>query len=75
MAREPRSLSGRVVAITGGGRGIGRAIATALAREGAHVAVGDLDRVAAERVAGELGAPAVGLPLDVTDHPGFTAFT
>jgi NAD(P)-dependent dehydrogenase (short-subunit alcohol dehydrogenase family) len=74
MAKEPRSLSGKVVAITGGGRGIGRATALALAREGARVAVGDLDREAAESVAAELGAGGLGLPLDVTDHAGFTAF-
>jgi NAD(P)-dependent dehydrogenase (short-subunit alcohol dehydrogenase family) len=74
MAKSPRSLTGKVVAITGGGRGIGRATALALAREGARVAVGDLDREAAERVAGELGEGALGLPLDVTDHAGFTAF-
>jgi NAD(P)-dependent dehydrogenase (short-subunit alcohol dehydrogenase family) len=74
MAKSPRSLTGKVVAITGGGRGIGRATALALAREGARVAVGDLDREAAERVAGELGSGALGLPLDVTDHAGFTAF-
>ena len=74
MAKEPRSLSGKVVAITGGGRGIGRATALALAREGARVAVGDLDREAAESVAAELGDNALGLPLDVTDHAGFTAF-
>ena len=74
MAKEPRSLSGKVVAITGGGRGIGRATALALAREGARVAVGDLDREAAESVAAELGDGALGLSLDVTDHAGFTAF-
>src|SRR5215212_11563930 len=74
MAREPRSLAGTVVAITGGGRGIGRATALALAREGARVAVGDLDREAAEQVASELGGQALGLALDVTDHAGFTAF-
>jgi NAD(P)-dependent dehydrogenase (short-subunit alcohol dehydrogenase family) len=74
MAQEPRSLTGKVVAITGGGRGIGRATALALAREGARVAVGDLDREAAERVAAEIGSDGLGLPLDVTDHAGFTAF-
>jgi NAD(P)-dependent dehydrogenase (short-subunit alcohol dehydrogenase family) len=74
MAKDPRSLTGTVVAITGGGRGIGRATALALAREGARVAVGDLDTDAAERVASELGPGALGLPLDVTDHAGFTAF-
>ena len=74
MAKDPRSLTGNVVAITGGGRGIGRATALALAREGARVAVGDLDRAAAEGVASELGGDALGLPLDVTDHAGFTAF-
>src|SRR3954464_4056717 len=72
MAKELRSLTGRVVAITGGGRGIGRATALALAREGARVAVGDLDQEAAEHVAAEGGG--VGLALDVTDHAGFTAF-
>jgi NAD(P)-dependent dehydrogenase (short-subunit alcohol dehydrogenase family) len=72
MAKEPRSLNGKVVAITGGGRGIGRATALALAREGARVAVGDLDVQAAEQVAAETGGLA--LSLDVTDHAGFTAF-
>jgi NAD(P)-dependent dehydrogenase (short-subunit alcohol dehydrogenase family) len=74
MANEPRSLTGKVVAVTGGGRGIGRAIAQALAREGALVAVGDLDRSSAEQTAAALGEPAVGLGLDVTDHAGLIAF-
>jgi NAD(P)-dependent dehydrogenase (short-subunit alcohol dehydrogenase family) len=74
MARQPRSLSGKVVAITGGGRGIGRAMARALAVEGALVAVGDLDGASAEAVALELGGEHAGLQVDVTDRPGLTAF-
>src|SRR5918997_4382430 len=74
MARKSRSLNGKVVAITGGGRGIGRAIAQSLVREGARVAVGDLDRGSAEATAAALGADAIGVGLDVTDHAGFTAF-
>ena len=74
MPRESRSLNGKVVAITGGGRGIGRAIAQSLAREGARVAVGDLDKGSAEATAAALGGDAIGLGLDVTDHAGFTAF-
>jgi NAD(P)-dependent dehydrogenase (short-subunit alcohol dehydrogenase family) len=74
MAKEPRSLTGRVVAITGGGRGIGRAIAHALAREGARVAIGDLDRESAEQAAAALGDGALGLGVDVTDNAGLVAF-
>jgi NAD(P)-dependent dehydrogenase (short-subunit alcohol dehydrogenase family) len=74
MAREPRSLTGKVVAITGGGRGIGRAIAQALADEGARVAIGDLDRGSAEGAAAELGDGARGYGLDVSDHAAYTAF-
>jgi NAD(P)-dependent dehydrogenase (short-subunit alcohol dehydrogenase family) len=74
MATEPRSLTGKVVAITGGGRGIGRAIAQALAREGARVAVGDLDRESAEQTATTLGEGGLGLGVDVTDHAGLIAF-
>jgi len=67
-----RSLAGKVVAITGGGRGIGAATAAALVREGAKVGIGDLDLEVAERTAKELGAEA--FPLDVTDRAGFTKF-
>ena len=74
MARVTRSLNGTVVAITGGGRGIGRAIGQAAAREGARVALGDLDRASAETAAAGLGGDALGLALDVTDHAGFTEF-
>jgi NAD(P)-dependent dehydrogenase (short-subunit alcohol dehydrogenase family) len=68
------SLSGRVAAVTGGARGIGRAIAASLARRGARVAVGDLDGEAAERAASEIGGGAIGLAVDVTDAASFEAF-
>jgi NADP-dependent 3-hydroxy acid dehydrogenase YdfG len=74
MARQLRSLGGQVVAITGGGRGIGRATAAALIAKGARVAIGDIDAPLAERTASELGSGTVGLPLDVTDKASFTSF-
>jgi NAD(P)-dependent dehydrogenase (short-subunit alcohol dehydrogenase family) len=74
MARTPRSLAGRVVAITGGGRGIGRATALALIAQGAHVAIGDIDAALAHSTAEELGSGTIGLPLDVTDRAGFARF-
>jgi NAD(P)-dependent dehydrogenase (short-subunit alcohol dehydrogenase family) len=72
--QEPRPVNGRVIAITGGARGIGRATAEALVREGAKVAIGDLDAELTEQVAGEIGGGTVGLPLDVTDRESFAAF-
>ncbi len=74
MAKQPRSLSGKVVVVTGGGRGIGAAMARALAERGARVAIGDLDIETAEATARELGGDALARRLDVTDRPGFTAF-
>ena len=59
-------LAGRKALVTGAGGGIGRAIALALAREGAGVAVTDLDSQAAQRVAAEIGRDAVARGLDVT---------
>jgi NAD(P)-dependent dehydrogenase (short-subunit alcohol dehydrogenase family) len=67
-------LAGRVAVVTGGGRGIGAEIARALARAGAKVAIGDVDTQAAEQTAAGLPGEALGLRLDVTDRPGFTAF-
>ena len=71
---EASSLPGRVAVVTGAARGIGRAIATSLARRGALVAVGDLDGEAAEQAAREIGGGAVGLAVDVTDPGSFEAF-
>jgi NAD(P)-dependent dehydrogenase (short-subunit alcohol dehydrogenase family) len=74
MAKQPRSLRGKVVAITGGARGIGRATASALLREGARVAIGDIDPALARRTAGELGSGCVALELDVTKPDSFARF-
>ena len=74
MAKHPRSLTGKVVAITGGARGIGRATAAALVAKGARVAIGDLDLAVTERTAQELGGDVVALRLDVTDRASFAAF-
>src|ERR1043166_3607292 len=71
---QPRPLSNRVVAITGGARGIGHATTRALARQSARGAVGDLDGDLGERVAAELGGGAFGVGVDVTDNAAFTAF-
>ena len=81
MAKQPRILAGQTVAITGGARGIGRATAHALLRQGMRVAIGDVDRQAAEQTARELGGLAdspnpslIALALDVTERESFTAF-
>jgi NADP-dependent 3-hydroxy acid dehydrogenase YdfG len=74
VSRVPRSLAGKVVAITGGARGIGRATAAALIVQGARVAIGDIDAALCEQTAAELGGGAIGLPLDVTDRDSFAAF-
>jgi short-subunit dehydrogenase len=69
-----RSLDGAAAAVTGGGHGIGSAVARRLAGAGARVAIGDVDLAAAEAVARDIGGGAVGLELDVTDHDGFASF-
>lgn len=72
-ARGP-SLAGKVVAVTGGAQGIGRATARALAHRGARVAIGDIDPAAAGEAAAEIGAGCLAFELDVTDRQSFEDF-
>ena len=60
-------LRGKSALITGSARGIGRAFAEAYVREGATVAIGDINLEAAEKTASEIGGNAYAVKLDVTD--------
>ena len=69
-------LKGRVAFLTGGGSGIGRAGALAMAREGARVTVTDLDQGRATAVAEEImaaGGVAEGVALDAGDDAAVVA--
>ena len=72
MAQQEIRLDGRVVALTGGARGIGAATAEALADAGAKVVIGDLDIDLAKRSAEAYDGLA--LPLDVADQASFAEF-
>ena len=66
---KPKPLATRVAFVTGGGSGIGKAIARRLADEGACVVVADIAADTAEAAAREIGGPdvAIGVACDVTD--------
>jgi 2-hydroxycyclohexanecarboxyl-CoA dehydrogenase len=69
MASGISRLNGKVAIVTGAAQGIGRAIATRLAEEGAKVAIADINEAIAATTAGEIraaGGHAVALKLDVS---------
>lgn len=68
-----KRLAGKSALITGAARGIGRAFAEAYVREGATVAVADIDLAKAEQTASELGEAAYAIHMDVTDQASIDA--
>ena len=66
-------LQGKHALVTGAGRGIGLAIAKALAREGASVAIADLDGGRAEAAAASVGGRALSIRADVADPESVAA--
>lgn len=66
-------LAGKSALITGAARGLGRAFAEAYVREGATVAVADIDIATAETTAAAIGAAAYAVPLDVTQQDSIDA--
>jgi NAD(P)-dependent dehydrogenase (short-subunit alcohol dehydrogenase family) len=75
MKRYPEiPLDGALVAITGGGRGIGLSTAEAFVAAGSRVAIGDLDARLAHDAADRLSPAASGHDLDVSERQSFATF-
>ncbi|UVJ41348.1 bifunctional aldolase/short-chain dehydrogenase [Arthrobacter sp. CJ23] len=72
---KPTSHATRIALVTGAASGIGKAIATRLASDGACVVIADLNLENAQAVAAELGGPdvAIGVQADVTDEAQIAA--
>jgi NAD(P)-dependent dehydrogenase (short-subunit alcohol dehydrogenase family) len=68
-----KRLEGKSALITGAARGIGRGFAEAYIREGATVAIADIDLAAATKTAGELGDAAFPVQLDVSKQESIDA--
>lgn len=68
-----KRLDGRTAIITGSARGIGRAFAEAYVREGATVAIADINLEAARQTASEIGDTAFAVQLDVTRQESIDA--
>ena len=66
-------LAGKVAFITGAGTGIGRATAILFAREGARVAIAEIDAAAGEETAHLAGGDAIAIRTDVTDEASMQA--
>jgi len=66
-------LENKTAVITGAARGIGRAFAEAFVREGATVAIADINITRARETAAEIGAAAYAVMLDVTDQGSIDA--
>jgi D-sorbitol dehydrogenase (acceptor) len=66
-------LAGKSALITGAARGIGRAFAEAYVREGARVAIADIDIARARETAAEIGEAAIAVELDVTKQDSIDA--
>ncbi|MGO1768863.1 MAG: bifunctional aldolase/short-chain dehydrogenase [Microbacterium sp.] len=71
----PKTHQGRIAFVTGAASGIGKAIATRLAAEGACVVIADLDREKAQAAAAELGSTdvAIGVAANVADEDAVQA--
>ncbi|MHB8693941.1 MAG: SDR family NAD(P)-dependent oxidoreductase [Solirubrobacteraceae bacterium] len=74
MRRRSRTLEGKTAIVTGGTRGVGKALVQALARSGVQVALCARDAVEVEVVARDLGGGAIGRPVDVGDRIAFGDF-
>ena len=70
---KTKSLQGKVAVVTGSGQGLGRAIAVALAEEGARVVVSDIQQAAMDETCRLIGSEALAMLCDVRDRAAVDA--